>query len=539
MASHDVHNEFASGWDPSSLIGTRVGAGYEIRRLIGAGGMGHVYAAVNERLGGRECAVKVVTPDPNMPASAMTRFLGEARAVTALADPNIVDVFDAGAFADGRPFLLMEYISGGSLADYVERRGALPFTEAFHIIAQVASALHAAHSYAPPIIHRDVKLENVLIEQRAGFPLRAVLTDFGVAKLGDAIANGEKTGTMQMLGSPGYMAPEIVTGGGARDADARADVYSLATMMYLLLCGRLPYQGSTLYALIGQLMTNHPFPEPRELRAELPSGWNAVIMAALAHNREVRTPSVQAFVQQLAMGLPNGTEALLQVAPRLVDVRAGANDATVAAGMVPALRIASSVHDVPRAPKRRRSIIVAALGLLVGAAVGVVVAGGIAGLWQRTQRNTTVAAAPPTPLPAPVPVAPPTPNPLPAPAPVAPPTPATEIAVAHPAAVLAAAPPAPATLHVPPAASPAPPPTPPTAPAPKKSSSAVSGTGTLVVTAQTWAEVSVDGVARGTTPVRLKLAVGKHALLMTGASQSKNITVTIKPNATVATEFAW
>ena len=520
MASHDVHNEFASGWDPSSLIGTRVGAGYEIRRLIGAGGMGHVYAAVNERLGGRECAVKVVTPDPNMPASAMTRFLGEARAVTALADPNIVDVFDAGAFADGRPFLLMEYISGGSLADYLERRGALPFTEAFHIIAQVASALHAAHSYAPPIIHRDVKLENVLIEQRAGFPLRAVLTDFGVAKLGDAIANGEKTGTMQMLGSPGYMAPEIVTGGGARDADARADVYSLATMMYLLLCGRLPYQGSTLYALIGQLMTNHPFPEPRELRAELPSGWNAVIMAALAHNREVRTPSVQAFVQQLAFGLPNGADALLQVAPRLVDVRAGANDATVAAGMVPALRAAHSVHEEPRTPTpRRRSLVVAAVGLLIGAVVGVVVAGGIAGLWQRSQhRNAAAVVSAPSPQVAPVPL------------PAAPPP---ALKPATPIAVVAVAP-APTT--------PPPPALPPPASAPlsaKKTSLAVTGTGTLVVTAQSWAEVTVDGVARGTTPVRLKLAAGKHVLQMTGASQSKKLTVTIKPNATVTAEYAW
>ncbi|MBP9089256.1 MAG: serine/threonine protein kinase [Kofleriaceae bacterium] len=517
----DFSSECSLRWDPQSYIGQWVGAGYQIRRIIGAGGMGHVYAAVNERLGGRECAVKVMTPDPAMPAVALARFLGEARAVTALADRNIVDVFDAGVLADGRPFLLMEYISGGSLADYLSMRGVLTCAEAFQIIAQVAAALHAAHSYVPPIIHRDVKLENVLIDHRPGLPLRALLTDFGVAKLSAELSGVDKTGTMQMLGSPGYMAPEIVTGGGARDADARADVYSLATMMYRLVCGRLPYQGATLYVLIGQLLTNHPYPAPRDLRADLPSGWSAVIMDALAHNRALRTPTVEAFVQQLALGLPQGALTLAQLAPRMVAVRAAADDVTLAApglalGFLPAraatrrwpggdVAAAQSRGQLKSSRHGQRGLVVGAASLLVGVFVGVLVAGGMADASHRRRGAGESATATPTSL---LPVAK-----LPGPARPSAPSP-----------VLAEAEVAPVGYSGP------------ALPSPSKARRIA---GLVVVTAQTWANVWVDGVAYGSTPQRIRLSSGKHVLRLTGAHQTSTTVVMIKPGAVAAVDAAW
>jgi predicted Ser/Thr protein kinase len=251
---------------------------YEIRRLLGQGGMGTVYLAWDPQMD-REIALKTIRSDgPSGDAALLReRFLKEARLSGRLLHPNIATVFDVGE-ADGVLFLAMEYVEGESLADRLERvRNPLPIREALIFTTQVAEAL--AHAHSRGVVHRDIKPANILFTRQEV----AKVTDFGIGKLIGAEST-TLTGTGQLVGSPAYMSPEQIR---SEAIDGRSDIFSLGSVVYQALTLKKPFAGDSLTALVFQILTNEP-PDINLLRPDVPPDVAAAIKRAMAKNRDDR-----------------------------------------------------------------------------------------------------------------------------------------------------------------------------------------------------------------------------------------------------------
>lgn len=206
---------------------------YTIQERIGAGGMGVVWKAIDPDLQ-RTVAIKVLGPHLRHSQTARRRFQREARAAAAISHPNVLTIH-AVEEHDHVPFLVMEYVSGQSLKEYVTEKGKLPHMEVFQLASQIAHGLAAAH--AQGVIHRDVKPGNVMLHEGG---TRVRLTDFGLARI--AFDNSELTSHGQYVGTPAYMPPEQLRGG---QVDSRADLFSLGCVIYYMLVGYSPFQGRT------------------------------------------------------------------------------------------------------------------------------------------------------------------------------------------------------------------------------------------------------------------------------------------------------
>lgn len=204
--------------------------GYRIIRVLGKGGMASVYLAIQESFG-REVALKIMSPDLSKDATFGDRFLHEARIVSRLVHPNIVTVYDVGIH-DGYYFLSMEYVPG---QDLTRKRYELSLINNLMVVKDIASALDFAGKKG--YVHRDVKPENIMLHEDSG---RAVLMDFGIARISDTASGMTQTG--MAIGTPHYMSPEQAKG---QTVDARADLYSLGVVLFLLLTGRVPYHADS------------------------------------------------------------------------------------------------------------------------------------------------------------------------------------------------------------------------------------------------------------------------------------------------------
>lgn len=225
---------------------------YVIEQELGKGAFGTVYRA-RHAVTGRAVALKVLLAKHAGDSEVVERFFREARAAASTRSPHIVDVLDASIAPDGTPFLALELLDGEDLDVHLTRQGRLRTLEAVRFAREMASGLDAAHRHG--IVHRDLKPANIFLARRADGTLQAKILDFGMSKLASpAPGQSFRTGTGAIMGTPLYMAPEQLRGG-ARDVDARADIYALGAMLFQMLTGRPPHDASTLQALLSHKLT--------------------------------------------------------------------------------------------------------------------------------------------------------------------------------------------------------------------------------------------------------------------------------------------
>lgn len=262
---------------------------YQLRQLLGKGGMGTVYLAHDPQLD-RQVALKIPSLAGAANPELTERFLREARAAATLVHPNICPVFDVGQ-CGGVFYLTMCYIEGTSLAAVLRSRGPYPAAEAATVVQQLALAMQEAHDQG--IIHRDLKPANIMIDRR-GAP---IIMDFGLARRVVAGGTADRlTHSGVLIGTPAYMSPEQVDGD-LNAMGAGCDIYSLGVILYELLTGRLPFEGS-FGTLIAQIVSDPP-PPPSALRPDLDPALEAVCLRALAKNPADRYPSMKDFAAAL------------------------------------------------------------------------------------------------------------------------------------------------------------------------------------------------------------------------------------------------
>ncbi len=280
---------------PGALSGTKLGA-YEVQEVLGRGGMGEVYKGRQTGLD-RAVAIKVLPPQFAMNAEFRARFEREAKILASLRHPNIVNVIDFG-HANDVHFMVMEFISGQALNEYLREHGPMTLDGALPIIHDLTGALDYAHEQG--LVHRDVKPSNVMLQAVTSTGTstarqRAILMDFGITKLVTGSTGLTQTGGA--VGTLDYMAPEQIMS--AREVDRRADVYALGIVVYQMLTGELPFKGNST----GQLLFAHlqqPPPDPRDSREGIPPHVAKAIMKAMAKTPEDRFQSAGEFAAALS-----------------------------------------------------------------------------------------------------------------------------------------------------------------------------------------------------------------------------------------------
>ncbi len=287
-----------------SLIGTVIDGKYTVTDVLGEGGMGAVYLARHETMN-REVAIKVLRREFSQNAEAIQRFLREARASSMLSHPNTITVYDCGQTETGQLYMVMQRLTGRSLAEIIDTEGAMPPERAVHILSQVCDSLTEAHSVG--IIHRDLKPDNILIESKYGNPDWVTVLDFGIAKLleGGGGAGRAVTQAGLICGTPDYISPEQVTGD---PVDARSDIYALGVLLYELLTGQRPFVSESLVALMAMHVNDPPPPLDPKLEAKLPAKLVSLTFELMAKDPNDRPASCQLVRQRLQAALAPAEE---------------------------------------------------------------------------------------------------------------------------------------------------------------------------------------------------------------------------------------
>jgi eukaryotic-like serine/threonine-protein kinase len=244
------------------MVGERFGSFKAVAKL-GAGSMGEVFLAEHQRIE-RRAAIKVLVPEQCQDADVVRRFFIEARAMSLVRHPGIVEVYDCDVHRNGRAYIVMEYVEGETLARRLLRTNTLPWPSACRIARLVADAMVAAHE--KKVIHRDLKPGNVVLLSAADRPRPAEVKvlDFGIAKLlGGDVTGGPSTVRGSIMGTPEYMSPEQCTGAAV---DHRTDIYALGCMLFEMIAGAPPFTAER----VQDLLTAHKFRTPPALTASTP-----------------------------------------------------------------------------------------------------------------------------------------------------------------------------------------------------------------------------------------------------------------------------
>jgi serine/threonine-protein kinase len=401
--------------------GARLGK-YEIRRLLGAGGMGAVYEAHHTEIGKR-VAIKVLSPELAAVPGARTRFLREAQLTSKLTHPNIVDVNDMGS-EDGRAFIVMEFLDGEDLSHRLEQMGTLTVEHLVDIMLPVCSAVAEAHRVG--ITHRDLKPQNIFLAIGPRGVEPKVL-DFGISKGNDTKA-GALTGT-GMIGTPFYFAPEQILD--ARAAGPASDQYALGVILYECLTGRRPYEAENLFVVFQSIVEGNA-PPIGALRPDLPPSLQQIVARAMNKAPTARFDSAAGLARALLpfassrvrsfwehafatagpalhaptmVAQPSGVTPAPRAYPATTPMphtpRPSATPLPGGTRPLPSpstgggrVALASGTTDVDLRPRRRMGPILAAGGLAVAGIVAAVVLTGSGRTGQKTGEITPPPAAP-------------------------------------------------------------------------------------------------------------------------------------------------
>ena len=276
---------------PSS--GAMIAGKYLLGEVIGVGGMGVVLAGEHVELQ-QPVAVKLLLPRVALYPGARDRFVREARAAARIPGEHAVRILDVGTTEDGVAYMTMERLEGSDLSALLQQRGQLPATEAVDFVLQAIEGVSAAHAVG--VVHRDLKPSNLLLLDQPDGSLYVKVADFGIAKAlkSDlAVDRPEDTSDGWMLGSPAYMSPEQMGGGGV---DARSDMWALGVIIYECLTGRLPFPGRSVAELIINMSVGR-FDPPSNVRPTLPIELDAWFVRALGKLKEQRFPRVEEMAQ--------------------------------------------------------------------------------------------------------------------------------------------------------------------------------------------------------------------------------------------------
>ncbi len=247
-------------------LGKRLDGRYEIHELIGVGGMANVYRCT-DTMDDREVAIKILKDEYLNNEEFIRRFKNESKAIAIMSHPNIVKVYDV-SFGDMIQYIVMEYIDGITLKEYIDRQGVIEWKDALHLTTQVLRALQHAHESG--IVHRDIKPQNIMLLQDGTIKV----TDFGIARFSD---KATRTMTDQAIGSVHYIAPEQARGD---VTDGKTDIYSVGVMLYEMLTGKLPFEGDSAVSVALMQLQSTP-KRPREVNPSIPVGLEQITMRAM------------------------------------------------------------------------------------------------------------------------------------------------------------------------------------------------------------------------------------------------------------------
>ena len=262
--------------------------GYTVVRLIGQGGMGRVYLARDEQLR-RDVAIKVLHPSKARDQAATRRFLREGRAAAAVDHPHVMTIHQVGE-EQGLPYIVMQRLVGRTLKQARQAEGRLPLPEVLRIGREIAEGLAAAHRQG--LVHRDIKPDNVFLQEPHG---QVRIIDFGLARA-NADAGLDVTVDGSIVGTPAYMSPERVEGG---TLDAKSDLFGLGVILYELLAGRLPFEGTSLVSMLAAIARSMP-PDLETVAPDVPGPVARLVMRLIAHDKAARPADATAVAAELA-----------------------------------------------------------------------------------------------------------------------------------------------------------------------------------------------------------------------------------------------
>lgn len=265
-------------------IGKRLDGRYEIHELLGVGGMAYVYKAY-DNIEKRWIAIKILKEELAGNSDFLRRFRNESKAIAVLSHPNIVKVYDV-SFGDRIQYIVMEYIDGITLKQYIEQQGEIKWREALYFTVQILRALQHAHEKG--IIHRDIKPQNIMLLEDGTIKV----TDFGIARFSQAET---QTMTDKVIGSVHYIAPEQARGGYIND---KADIYSVGVMLYEMLTGQLPFVADNAVSVAIMQMQAEPTP-PSRINPSIPKGLEEITMHAMEKNPAQRFPSAADMLEDV------------------------------------------------------------------------------------------------------------------------------------------------------------------------------------------------------------------------------------------------
>ena len=389
----------STGTEPDNLVGTVIADRYRVEAIIGEGGMGRVYRARHVRVP-REAAIKVLRRALIADPYAVSAFNREARNAASVGDhPNVAAVYDFGETPDGLVFLAMEFVDGETLGRLLERNPILPPPRAVEIIRQTAAGLTAAHELPEPVVHRDLKPDNILLKTARDRSDWVKIVDFGIAKAAKRETQLLTTPGL-VVGTPRYMSPEQLTGG---PTDVRSDIYALGMIAFQMLTGRMPFASASReeeftipWAL--QRLTLKPL-TLRQVAPDVqwPPAAQEAFDRVFATRAEDRTPSANEFARSLAraFGLttPSSIVGVISEAPALVPSAPPDSVAPATRG-ADVTRAGGGVSDAVTTPATRT---VRRSSVRKGVLAGVVMAAAGSGLlWQWSHRGRGTAPEPPT-----------------------------------------------------------------------------------------------------------------------------------------------